>query len=99
MERIKIKDLAKDIKISRKEMGRIHGGFMDPEADVQGKSGGTVEDEIAAFVDANPGLLVVNDGWITPPQDGPPPTKQQIIEFNQLIEEFKGTLWDLNAEY
>jgi len=49
MERIKIEDLPKEMKVSREEMGRIYGGFADKDPVVLGKSGGTAQDEIDAY--------------------------------------------------
>lgn len=75
MASIKIKNLPKGEKISRKEMGSILGGVAPTDPNVLGPSGGTAQDEIDAFVDANPQLLTpgtsVSDpkGTYTPPPD------------------------------
>ena len=62
MARTRIEDLPKDIKINRKEMGRIFGGVGADRPDKTTASGGTPQDAVDAFVDANPGLIVHTDG-------------------------------------
>ena len=45
MARTRIEDLPIDIKISRQEMGRSHGGVMTHRAEAMAHRGGTPEEE------------------------------------------------------
>ena len=48
MSQIKIKDLPKQIKVSRKDIQKFRGGATSREV-VLGKSGGTAQEEIEAY--------------------------------------------------
>ena len=60
MARIKINDLPKDMKISRKELGRIFGGRGTNPPVEESEYGGTINDKLDGFVDANPDKVDYN---------------------------------------
>ena len=62
MARIKMNDLPKDIKISRNEMGMIHGGVMETYEEELEFHDGTPQNEISGYdipleYPTDPGLI------------------------------------------